>query len=89
MGALFVSHSSRDQAVTARLCSNLRSAGFAALFVDYDPGDGIPAGRNWEQELYSQLRRTDALIFLASEASIASRWCFVCLALVFRRDQPR
>src|SRR3712207_3966377 len=75
MAAVFVSHSSRDRAVTERVVARLRAAGFVALFVDFDPEQGIPAGRNWERELYAQLRKTDAVIFLASAASVASRWC--------------
>src|SRR3712207_8014730 len=47
----------------------------------FDPEQGIPAGRSWERELYAQLRRTDAVIFPASEASVASRWCFAELSL--------
>ncbi|MCO1659186.1 nSTAND1 domain-containing NTPase [Pseudonocardia humida] len=88
MGALFVSHCSRDRAVTAKVCSHLRKAGFVALFVDYDPDDGIPAGREWERELYSSLRRTDALVFLASEVSVASRWCFAELSLARSLGHP-
>src|SRR3712207_1552804 len=82
MAAVFVSHSSRDRAVTERVVARLRAAGFVALFVDFDPERGIPAARNWERELYAQLRKTDAVIFLASAASVASRWCVVevCLA---------
>src|ERR687898_2169587 len=76
MASVFVSHSSRDRAATDRVLEQLRAAGFAALFVDFDPDQGIPAGRNWERELYAQLRKTDAVIFLASAASVASRWCF-------------
>ena len=70
---MFVSHSSRDRVVTERMVARLRAAESAALFVDFDPRQGIPAGRSWERELYAQLRRTDAVIFLASEASVASR----------------
>src|SRR3954469_12527979 len=73
--AVLVVHSSRVRGVTERVVALLRAAGFAALFVDFDPERGIPAGRNWERELYAQLRRTDAVIFLASEVSVASRWC--------------
>jgi hypothetical protein len=29
----------------------LRAEGFAALFLDFDPAEGIPAGRSWEREL--------------------------------------
>jgi hypothetical protein len=75
LASLFISHSSTDRDAAQRLVERLRAEGFAALFVDFDPERGIPAGRNWERELYAQLRKTDAVIFLASEASVASRWC--------------
>src|SRR4051812_8633361 len=88
MASVFVSHSSRDRAVTERVVARLRAAGFAALFVDFDPEQGIPAGRNWERELYAQLRRSDAVIFLASEASVASRWCFAELSLARSLGRP-
>src|SRR3954462_5055583 len=88
MAAVFVSHSSRDRAVTERVVARLRAAGFAALFIDFNPDQGIPAGRNWERELYAQLRRTDAVIFLASEASVASRWCFAELSLARSLGRP-
>jgi hypothetical protein len=81
MASVFVSHSSRDRPATEWVAEQLRAAGFAALFVDFDPEQGIPSGRHWERELYAQLRRTDAVIFLASEASVTSRWCFAELSL--------
>jgi WD40 repeat protein/energy-coupling factor transporter ATP-binding protein EcfA2 len=88
MASVFVSHSSRDRAVTARTAERLQAAGFAALFVDFDPEQGIAAGRHWERELYAQLRRTDAVVFLASEASVASRWCFAELSLARSLGRP-
>src|SRR5688572_23673242 len=88
MASVFVSHSSRDRAVTERVVARLRTEGFAALFVDFDPEQGIPAGRSWERELYAQLRKTDAVIFLASEASVASRWCFAELSLARSLGRP-
>src|SRR3954452_22810218 len=81
MASVFISHSSQDRTVTKQVAERLRAAGFAALFVDFDPEQGIPAGRSWERELYAQLRRTDAVIFLASEASVASRWCSIEIGL--------
>ena len=81
MTSLFLSHSSRDRAAAEQLCERLRADGVTGLFLDFDPADGIPAGRNWEQELYTQLRRTDAVVFLASESSAASAWCFAELTL--------
>jgi WD40 repeat protein/energy-coupling factor transporter ATP-binding protein EcfA2 len=76
MASLFVSHSSLDRDEAERIAQRLRVEGFAALFLDFDPADGIPAGRDWERELYAQLRKTDGVIFLASAASVASQWCF-------------
>jgi hypothetical protein len=76
VASLFISHSSSDRDAAERVAKRLRTEGFVALFMDFDPEQGIPAGRNWERELYAQLRRTDAVIFLASAASVASRWCF-------------
>src|SRR3712207_6389959 len=88
MASLFISHSSSDREAAQRLAERLRAAGFAALFIDFDPEQGIPAGRNWERELYAQLRRTDAVVFLASEASVASRWCFAELRLARSLGRP-
>src|SRR5512142_2650940 len=88
MASLFVSHSSRDRAAAERICAWLRAAGFAALFVDFDPEQGIPTGRNWERELHAQLRRTDAVVFLASAAAVASRWCFAEVSLARSLHRP-
>jgi hypothetical protein len=88
MASLFVSHSSRDRAAATWLSERLRAEGFTALFLDFDPDQGIPAGRHWERELYAQLRRTDAVVFLASAASVASRWCFAEVSLARSLGRP-
>jgi WD40 repeat protein len=76
MSAIFISHSSTDAAVAAELRNWLRGIGHRSLFLDFDPEDGIPAGRRWEHELYHQLRVCRAVIVLCSRQSMASRWCF-------------
>jgi uroporphyrinogen-III synthase len=88
MASVFVSRSSRDRVVTERVVARLRAAGFVALFVDFYPEQGISAGRSWKRELYAQLRRTDAVIFLTSEASVVSRWCLAELNLARSLGQP-
>jgi WD40 repeat protein/energy-coupling factor transporter ATP-binding protein EcfA2 len=88
MASLFVSHSSRDRAAAASVAERLGREGFVALFLDFDPAQGIPAGRNWERELYARLRKTDAVIFLASAASTASRWCFAEVSLARSLGKP-
>ncbi|MEO5734352.1 MAG: TIR domain-containing protein [Rubrivivax sp.] len=76
MSAIFISHSSRDDAFADELKTWLYEQGYRSLFLDFDPADGIPAGRHWEQELYRQLRACHAVIVLCSEASMESDWCF-------------
>src|ERR687890_843265 len=88
MPALFISHSNHDRVVTERVSGWLRRAGFTTVFVDFDPAQGIPAGRNWERELYARLRRADAVVFLASEASVASSWCLLEVGLARSLGRP-
>jgi WD40 repeat protein len=88
VASLFISHSSSDRDAAQHLAERLRTEGIAALFLDFDPERGIPAGRNWERELYAQLRKTDAVIFLASASSVASRWCFLELGLARSLNKP-
>ena len=63
MASLFVSHSSYDRDAAERVAKRLQAEGFAALFLGFDPADGIPAGRNWRRELFAQLRKADGVIF--------------------------
>jgi hypothetical protein len=86
--SLFVSHSSQDAGTTAELVGRLRAGGFETLFVDFDPDQGIRVGRNWERELYSQLRRADGVLYVASPAANASRWCFAELSLARSIGKP-
>jgi hypothetical protein len=78
---IFISHSSADNASARHVADWLTSRGFRALFLDFDPARGIPAGRNWEEELYARLRQAVAVVFLSSTASLGSPWCFAELAL--------
>lgn len=88
MTSLFVSHSGRDRGATEQVRDWLRAEGYAALFVDFDPDEGIHAGRDWEHELYVQLRRSDGVVFLASAASTTSRWCFAEVSLARALGKP-
>lgn len=76
MGAIFLSHSSKDNAAAAEMKARLDASGHRSVFLDFDPAQGIPAGRDWEQELYSRLRACRACIVLCSEHSMSSPWCF-------------
>jgi WD40 repeat protein len=88
MVSLFLSHSSQDRDVVDDIQRRLAREGFEAVFLDYDPDHGIPAGRQWEPELYSALQRCDAVLFVATRASVESRWCFAELALARSTGKP-
>jgi len=76
MSAIFISHGSKDNEVAKELKKLLKGEGYHSLFLDFDPEAGIPAGREWEQESYGQLRSSQAVIVLCSKDSMASMWCF-------------
>lgn len=56
--------------------ARLEAAGHRSIFLDFDPADGIPVGRDWEVELYARLRSCRAFVVLCSEHSMTSHWCF-------------
>ena len=62
MTAIFISHSSRDNDVALEIRDWLVEQGHRSLFLDFDPEVGIPLGRDWEQELYSRIRVSRAVI---------------------------
>ncbi|MGW6934213.1 nSTAND1 domain-containing NTPase [Lentzea sp. NPDC054927] len=86
MTVLFISHSSRDLA--QRVHDRLVAEGYGAVFLDVDPADGIAAGRDWERELYGQLRRADAVVFIGTDAAVGSRWCHAELVLARSIGKP-
>jgi hypothetical protein len=86
--SLFISFGGQDRARAIQVRDRLRTKGYEALFLDFDPADGIPAGRRWERELYVQLRKADGVIFLASTTSVLSRWCFAELSLARSLGRP-
>jgi hypothetical protein len=48
MSAIFISHSSQDNAAADRVQRALKDAHHHATFLDSDPEQGIPPGRDWE-----------------------------------------
>src|SRR3954452_13271343 len=59
-----------------------------SLFLDFDPDSGITAGRDWERELYRNLKLAGAVVVLWSPHSMASRWCFVEIAQAKALGKP-
>ena len=75
MTAIFISHRSCDNAEADALKGWLAEQGHERLFLDFDPADGIPAGVDWEQRLYQELRRCQALLIVLTPAWLESKWC--------------
>jgi hypothetical protein len=88
MVSIFLSHSSQDNEVAGDLCRRLKEHGYDSLFLDFDPESGIKAGRDWERELYRNLRLARAVIVLCSASSMDSRWCFVEIAQAKSLGKP-
>ena len=81
MTAIFVSHRSSDHVEAQALKDWLGEQGHERLFLDFDPADGIPAGVDWEQRLYRELRRCQALLIVLTPAWLNSKWCANELAI--------
>jgi hypothetical protein len=77
LSRIFISHSSRDNEFAQGLKQRLSAQGHTSVFLDFDPADGIQAGRQWERELYQQVRNCQVMIVVCSRASMSSRWCFM------------
>ena len=76
MSSVFLSYKREDESVAIEIAELLHARGHQSLFRDLDPDHGIAAGRNWEKELYSQLRACRVVVILCSTISMKSDWCF-------------
>src|SRR5262250_3203257 len=78
MSSLFISHSSRndDWATTPRdWLVREGSSGEHDILLDGDSERGIAAGEKWLKALEDAATRCEAVLFLVSEAWLASKWC--------------
>ena len=76
MARVFISHASRDAGAAQDLFAWLNSQGFDRGFLDIDTDRGIPPGAKWEQMLYDELERAQAVILLLTRNWFDSKWCF-------------
>ncbi|WP_164516666.1 TIR domain-containing protein [Minwuia thermotolerans] len=76
MARVFISHSSKDGEVAERLKNELAKAGFDNIFLDFDEGEGVWPGENWERRLYSEIQRAQAIVLVLTPNWLASNWCF-------------
>ena len=71
---IFISYASPDRPVAVEVSGWLHTAGHEA-FLDDDLRNGIGVGEDWEQRLYGELRRADAVIGVVTSSFVASNWC--------------
>ncbi len=76
MARVFISHSSRDREQAEEIFAWLKAQGFEQGFLDIDKHQGIPPGERWEQKLYDELDRAQAMILVLTENWFDSKWCF-------------
>ena len=81
MAQLFVSHSSADNELAAKVKDSLADLGYESVFLDFDPTGGLVPGQAWRDQLFTNLDACDAVVFITSPTSIASQWCHSELAL--------
>jgi hypothetical protein len=89
VSAIFISHSSRDNAWALRIRDWLgdgqeqrpQEQRFRSLFLDFDPDDGLHVGERWRDQLFEHLHLSAAVIVLCSEAYAASQWCLAELGV--------
>lgn len=78
MSRIFLSHSSRNnrEAIALKQWLAAQDRTFASeIFLDVDPGTGIPTGAKWREALEEASERCEAVIFLLSEHWAASDEC--------------
>lgn len=88
MTTLFISHSSKDRDWAAKVRDKLCEADYQSLFLDFHEDNGIAAGANWEQTIYTKLRQCRGVVALCSEPWLASPWCVSEVILAREKGKP-
>jgi len=86
LSTIFISHSSKDNAQAATIQRHLEDQGYRSIFLDFDPEAGIPAGRDWERELYSHLLASQAVLVLSLSKISSEANTFEISEIQKRRD---
>ena len=74
MANVFISHAGADIDLAEKVHSWLIEDGHDA-FLDRDINDGVLPGEEWEERLYKELRKADAVVCIVTQAYLTSVWC--------------
>lgn len=77
MPAIFISHATTDSVIANEVKDWLADLGYENVFLAFDKARGIGAGENWEQRLYREIDRCQAIVIIETPAWLDSKWCFV------------
>ena len=75
MGVLFISHSTKNNDEAVKVRDWLRAKGWADVFLDLDPDQGLAPGQHWQEELQRAGANCSAVLVLISPDWTASQWC--------------
>lgn len=81
---VFLTHVSREKAMTTRVKGSLAPYGFDAFVAHQD----IEPGVEWVRNIVAALRSCDALVALLHEGFKESNWCDQEVGFVYGRGQP-
>lgn len=70
MAQIFISYAKPDAEFAGALKRHLETLGHASWWFD----EGVAPGQNWQDAIFEQLKKTEALVVLLSEASLRSSW---------------
>ena len=84
MARVFVSYASQDRECAGQLRQWLVAEGHE-VFLDRDPGNGIPVGEEWDKRLHERLRWADAVVCVVTSASVTSTWCTAEISIALSR----
>ncbi|MGH3826357.1 MAG: TIR domain-containing protein, partial [Pseudonocardiaceae bacterium] len=74
MAHVFISYATPDRVIADEVSRWLVEAGHKP-FLDHDLHEGISPGEDWEQRLYRELRKADAVIGIVTSSFRVSNWC--------------
>lgn len=81
---LFISYAHENQSIVNEwIVNKLTAAGHDAWF-----DDRLIAGQDWKQQLGQEIRRSDALVYCITPASVESDWCLWEVATAAALDIP-
>ena len=71
MSQIFISYARKDLSYVRKIVTSL-DARDCDVWIDLDD---IPKGEDWEQEIYQNINKAEAFLFMLSPDSIASEMC--------------